>query len=439
MKSSVPVRRTTRMVDPLEYLPKAESRIAGLGGQAIPAEPSYAFHSGYAEIGAGIVSCTFRFERLEATMGLLTIRVNGLAPGPESRAETIRTWTADLRDVAESDGVLEISFQASEGSSYAFLGHIYEETDARARGLTLELQLTPDAPAAGAQHAVRKSLFGRRVFRRTAKMVVRARPTLADPVSQPCTRAQLAEPVFQHWTQAMRIGDAPDPLAWGEVYVLQALERYGMLRPGARGVGLALGPSRLPAVMAARGCSVVATVTTDETGPRRRRSGAANVLLEQLRHPEICADDVFDRQVTSALINLDQMGGKLNGFDFAWSLNIIEEMDSPDAGLLMVREAMRCLTFGGLAVHVTLFNTRSHIDTVANDAIVLPRSQDLERIAVDLVSRGHYVAQLGYDLGDPPVDPVPGSVLAPEDADLAAALDGYAPVPFGLIVRRGER
>lgn len=429
-----------KTLDPFGYWPASESRIGGLGGKAAAADPAYAFHSSYVELGSGVVICRLRFERLEATMGMLAVHVAGRAPDPGAQAELIRSWNVDLRDVADGGGIIELSFQVSHGSRYAVLGHIYAESDARARSLAIELQLSPDSSSDEGKQAVRKSLFGRRVFRRTARMVVRSRPTLADPVCQPCTRAQLSEPTYTRWTAEMQQPTLEDSRQWAEVFVLQALERYGMLRPGAHGIGFGVRPWTGPAIMAARGCA--ATVTTfDPEDVTRAGPASAELdrLLEALRFPTICADDIFDRQVRTHPVNMAQPMTKLTGFDFLWSERTLEHLGSIEAAHTFVRESVNALTLGGLAVHTTLLNTGSVMDTVDDASTILLRRQDVERIAVDLISRGHYVAQLNFDLGDPPLEPEQGAVLAPKDPELAAALDELGAVPYGLIVRRGER
>ncbi|WP_375287182.1 hypothetical protein [Sphingomonas sp.] len=435
-----PAPQPVKTLDPFGYWPASESRIGGLGGSAAPADPAYAFHSVYVDIGGGIVVCRLRFERLEATIGMLAIHVMGLAPAADARAEMIRSWTADLRDVAESDGVLELSFQASAGTRYAVVGHIYAESDARARSLAIELELTPDASSTSGQEAVRKSLFGRRVFRRTARMVVRTRPTLADPVCQPCTRAQFDEPVYARWAAEMQQPALHDSRQWCEIFILQTLERYGMLRPGAQGLGFGVRPWTGPAIMAARGCSIVVSDFGGSEGDAgRAQPSAVSALLEDLRFPSICADDIFDRQVSTRTIDITNLGPKLSGFDFAWSAGALEHLGSIATAQAFMRDSVGTLTLGGIAVHTTLLNIGSTMDTVDDASTVLFRRQDIERIAVDLVSRGHYVAQLAFDLGDPPIEPESGALLAPKDPELAAALDELGAIPFGLIVRRGDR
>lgn len=415
--------RTTTL-NAFGFWPASASRIMGLGGKVVDPDPNYAFHSNYAEIGTGIVRCALRFERLEASVGLLTIRVNGLPPGPGARAETIRTWTASLRDLAEGEGIAEVSFQASAGTRYAVLGHIYDETDARSHELEITLVTDIETASNEQRAATRKSIFGRRVFRRATRMFLPEAADLADPVCQACTPAQLDEPAYGRWIDEMKTARLRHRSQWEAVYVLQALWRYGMLRPGARGLGFGVGATPLPAVMAAHGCTVVAS---DSPGlDARARS------IEALRFPEICADEVFDRQVSFRSVDMTNIPLDLAGFDFVWSAGAIEHLGSIEAGQTFFRNSMGCLTFGGLAVHTTTFNVSSNLDTIDNEETVLFRKQDLEKVAVDLVSRGHYVAQFKYDLGKAPIE-------RHADDELKRTVEDYVTTSFGIIARRGDR
>lgn len=422
----------TVQLNGFDYWPASASRIEGLGGQVVDANPAYAFHTKYVELGQGIVSCTLRFTNLQATIGLLSIAVFGIPPVPGAQAEAVRNWTASLAEIAEGEGVVELSFQASAGSRYAVLGQIFSETDARASAL--ELTLVTKLEATGDQRAAtRKSVFGRRVFRRATRMFRAEPPTLADPVSQACTAAQFGEAAYRRWLGELRLAAGRQRRAWEQVYILQALSRYGMLRPGARGLGFATAEQRLPAVMASHGCGVVATDWVGGSAPTSARS------IEALRYPEICADEVFDRQVSHRMIDAAAIPTDLNGFDFLWSTGAVEHLGSIEQGLTFMREAVACLTYGGLAVHTTAFNVGSNDETIDHNETVLFRKRDLEKLAIDLVSRGHYVAQFNYDLGstalDKPVDASPSD----DGESPKTTLAGFVTTAFGIIVRRGER
>lgn len=407
------------------YWPASASRIDGLGGQVIDPDPTYAFHTKYVDLGTGVVRCALRFGYLDATLGIITVRINGLPPGAGARAESVRTWTASLPEIASGEGVVEVSFQASAGSRYAVLGHIYGETDARARDLQITLATTPDTQE-DQRAAARKSIFGRRVFRRANRMFRNEPATLADPVCQPCTAAQFDEPAFARWTAELKMPRRYDRRDWESVYLLQVLSRYGMLRPGARGLGFGVGIDKLPAAMASHGCTVVAT---DRAGERLRS-------VEVLRFPEICSDEVFDRQVSSRAADMTAIPRDLTGFDFVWSTGALERLGSIDAGLAFVRDAIGCLTYGGLAVHTTTLNLSSNEDTAEDFETVVFRKRDLEKVAIDLVSRGHYVAQFSYDQGSSPTGKHAGTS---PDEQLRVSVDGATATSFGIIVRRGDR
>lgn len=424
-----------------DFWPASASRIQGLGGQVADPDPAYAFHTRYVDVGTGVVRCQIRFENLTATLGMISIRVNGMPPGERARAESVRVWSAPLSGIAESQGVIEVSFQASAGSRYAVLGQIFDETDAAASDMAVVLETTPQSQdEIEARASTRKSIFGRRMFRRAKRMFVSQPATLADPVSQGCTAAQLDEPVFEEWMAALGLPATHGSKQWEFAYILRVLQRYGMLRPGSRGIGFGIGRERLPALMAARGCSILAT-DLPSTDPRAEEWRAANQFsgsVEALRYPDLCADDVFDRQVSFRAIDMARLDLKLNGFDFCWSAGALEHLGSIEAGLSFIRDSVNCLTFGGLAVHTTAFNVSSNVDTIDHSGKVLLRRQDLEKVAVDLVSRGHYVAQFNYDPGNKPLDAM---VDTPpySGGHLKVRVEDYVATAFGIIVRRGDR
>lgn len=441
MSTDAASQTRTTTLNAFGFWPASASRIMGLGGKVVDPDPNYAFHSNYAEIGTGIVNCALRFERLEAAVGLLTIRVNGLPPGPGARAETIRTWTASLRDLAEGEGIAEVSFQASAGTRYAVLGHIYDETDARSHELEITLTTEIESASSEQRAATRKSIFGRRVFRRATRMFLPEAADLGDPVSQACTAAQFDEPAYARWVGEMKAQPVRHRRQWESAYTLQALWRYGMLRPGARGLGFGVGVAPLPAVMAAHGCTVVASdlPADDARDADWERASPRATSIESFRFPEICADEVFDRQVSFRPVDMTNVPLDLAGFDFIWSAGALQHLGTIEAGQAFIRNSVGCLTYGGLGVFTTDFNVSSNLDTIDNEGSVLFRKQDLEKVAVELVSRGHYVAQFKYDLGATALDKVIDVPPYRADEQLKLKVEDYVATSFGIIVRRGDR
>lgn len=93
----------------------------------------------------------------------------------------------------------------------------------------------------------------------------------------------------------------------------------------------------------------------------------------------------------------------------------------------------------GLAVHTTELNLTSNAVTIDDAETVLFRRQDIEQIAVDLVSRGHFVAQIKYDFGTTPLDQHVDVPPYSTNDHLKLAMGGYVTTSFGLIIRRGDR
>jgi hypothetical protein len=84
-------------------------------------------------------------------------------------------------------------------------------------------------------------------------------PTLSDPVSQLCTEAQMAEPVYRYWCEVIWESPCKHRKQWKYCYILQALHGAGLMQNDARGLGFSVGREPLAAVLAERGCHVVAT------------------------------------------------------------------------------------------------------------------------------------------------------------------------------------
>ena len=429
-------------VDAFAFWPGVVSRIAGLGGGEPSPDPAYVFHSAYLDVPVGDVNCTLQFDGLAGERGIITFRINATPVQSGAQAVTVSAWTAALHDVRIRGGEVVAAFQALPGMRYAILGHIYDETDMRAAALSITFQTVQRSDAYKEQlEKTRKSVFGRRLFRRANRMIANDRATLADPVSQTCTSAQFDEPAYAAWLRRLDLPFHKHRKQWEIIYVLQALERYGMLRDGARGLGFGVGIEPLPAAMAAAGVTVVASDlgADDDRARHWSLSHQHAQTVEQLRNPAVCPDDRFDRQVSLRAVDMNRIDRDLRGFDFVWSSRAFEHLGSIQAGIDFVRNSVDCLKDGGLAVHTTELNLTSNDQTVDNEGTVLFRRRDIEKLAVDLASRGHLVAQIKYDLGNTVRD---ASVDVPRysgDNHLKAALGAFVTTSFGIIVRRGDR
>jgi 2-polyprenyl-3-methyl-5-hydroxy-6-metoxy-1,4-benzoquinol methylase len=432
----------TMAVAAFAFWPTVASKIGGLGGSEPSPDPAYVFHSAYVDVPAGDVDCSLTFDGLTGDLGVITFRINALPVEPGAQATTVTAWTASLTDVAARGGKATANFQALPGMRYAILGHIYDETDMRSEALSITFQTVQRSDAYKEQlERARKSVFGRRLFRRANRMISNESATLADPVSQTCTSAQFGEPSYAAWLKRLDLPFHKHRKQWEFIYILQALERYGMLQEGARGLGFGVGIEPLPAAMAAAGVTVVASdLGADDDRARDWSLSQQHAqTVEQLRNPAVCPDAVFDRNVSFRPVDMNRIESDLRGFDFVWSSCAFEHLGSIAAGLDFVRNSVECLKHGGLAVHTTELNLTSNDKTVDNEGTVLFRRRDIEKLAVDLSSRGHFVAQIKYDLGNTQHDAYVDVPPYSSHNHLKAALGAYVTTSFGIIVRRGDR
>ena len=227
---------------------------------------------------------------------------------------------------------------------------------------------------------------------------------------------------------------------WEFVFVMHHLDRAGMLAAGRRGIGFGVGTEPLPAAFAARGAAILATDAPAEIGIAAGWA-ASNQLAsgkQTLRRDHLCDPATFERLVDFALVDMNQIGGELTGFDFAWSACCLEHLGSLRAGLDFVAHTVeQVLRPGGVAVHTTELNLSSDDATVEQGGTVLYRRRDLEAFIGRMREAGHEV--MGLRIA-PDTHFLDGWVDMPpysDDAHLKLALEGFTSTSVGLVIRRG--
>jgi SAM-dependent methyltransferase len=256
-----------------------------------------------------------------------------------------------------------------------------------------------------------------------------------------CTEAQLRSPTFRRWLAEMRQPYRPHRKFWEWAYIAQALHERGVLRPGARGLGFAVGAEPLAAVFAARGCAVVATDldpgTADLLAARWLTSGQHATSYDLLNARGICPADEFARRVQLRYVDMNAIPDDLTGFDFVWSSCSLEHLGSLEHGMRFLENMARCLRPGGVAVHTTEFNVLSDHRTIEAGGDVLFRRRDIEEIADRLAAVGCRLAERDYHAGDSgndwKVDMPPYQFHQHLKLDYA----GYVITSIGLIATKG--
>jgi hypothetical protein len=224
---------------------------------------------------------------------------------------------------------------------------------------------------------------------------------------------------------------------WEWCYIAQALQERGMLQPGRRGLGFAVGQEPLVSLFASAGCEITATdLDTD------RAESAGWVHTDQHSHDlatlnqrGICDPEDFRRRVTFRHADMNRIPSDFEGgYDFLWSSCSFEHLGSLGLGEQFVYNAMACLKPGGIAVHTTEFNVHSNTRTIDYRNTVIFRRCDMERIAERLTACRHRIEPFSFQTGDLPADETVDVPPYGQDGSLKLLIRDYVCTSVGLIV-----
>src|SRR5580658_5221477 len=118
--------------------------------------------------------------------------------------------------------------------------------------------------------------------------------------SRACTQDQFQTPEYLTWCRMMREVPRFHRKQWEFVFVADALQRFGVLGPGKRGLGFAVGQEPLPSLFASYGCEIVATDLAEEAAQRIGWAESRQHMktLGQMNARELCDPAAFQRLVS---------------------------------------------------------------------------------------------------------------------------------------------
>jgi hypothetical protein len=422
-------------LDPFGFWPGTRSRVAGLGGEEEPVDPTTVFHTLYTAYDPGSLMVDIQFEELEATHGTLTLDILAL---PEAGEPVLQSKVAvSFADLVAGSGRYRLPVAVKRNRTYALRGRVFGESDARAAALELRTDQRADGPEfARRLAAVKNKVFGVRADR--SGLVVDVPATLAEPRSQMCTAAQFDEPDYHRWLAIMHQSPHRHRKQWEHVWICRVLEHLGCLTDGARGLGFGCGIEPLPAVFAAHGAFVTATDLAGEDRRAKLWQDTSQHLLsaEALNDPAICPPERFFERVGVDAIDMNAIPADRVGYDFCWSSCALEHLGSIDAGLAFIERSLGTLRPGGVAVHTTELNLMSDTRTLKKGDTVLFRRSDLEKFARRMAARGHHVLPITWDQGDQPEDQHVDVPPYAADIHFKLAVRSYVTTSFGLAIRK---
>lgn len=262
-------------------------------------------------------------------------------------------------------------------------------------------------------------------------------PTLARPVSQLCTASQFAEPEYVAWCDAIQEAPRHHRKQWEFCWILAAMERAGVLRPGKRAPGFGTGREPLPSVLAARGLEVTATDAPPEVLGSDAWASTAQYAegLMALHHRRIVAEATFRGRVGFRHADMNAIPEDLRGYDACWSSCALEHLGSIEAGLTFIEASLETLAPGGTAIHTTEFNLGSDEETLDAPGLAFFRRRDIEGLLDRLIAKGHAAWPFNTHPGHEPMD---AYVDAPPYADphLKLLAQQHVVTSVGIAVRR---
>ena len=271
-------------------------------------------------------------------------------------------------------------------------------------------------------------------------------PTFEGVTSQLCTFQQMLHP---NYIQCIKtLFHPPFPIHsytrkyWEFCYVLQAVSEKGALKEGNTGLGFGVGLEPLSAAFVNKGCRITATDLALDEAIEKGWAGADSMTqhsqqLEDMNKAGICDPETFRKNCSFRVVDMNHIPNDLQDFDFTWSSCCLEHLGSIEAGLQFVKNSLKCLKSGGIAVHTTEFNLSSAVETVDNHDTVLFRKLDILRLISDLETEGHTVSPVTFNSGIQPEDCyVDVPPYFKHDFHLKLLLGKYVTTSIGIIIQK---
>lgn len=255
-----------------------------------------------------------------------------------------------------------------------------------------------------------------------------------------CSQELLQSEKFQFWIHQIKEQNSRmHRKLWEWSFISQALFERGLLNPGIKGLGFAVGQEPLSALFAFYGCKILATDLNvnnkNVEGWARTNQHAAG--LKDLNKLKICPNEIFNRRVSFRFVNMNNIDKDLRGFDFVWSSCSLEHLGSLEKGKEFIYNSLNCLKPGGFAIHTTEFNVSSNTDTLVNGESVIYRKKDIREIAINLRSAGHKI-KLDFNFGTKPYDLHVDYPPYSQDIHLRLNLLGFVSTSYGLIIQKAK-
>jgi len=154
--------------------------------------------------------------------------------------------------------------------------------------------------------------------------------------------------------------------------------------------------------------------------------------------PGIVDRKIFEANVDFAAVDMNKIPQDLlkNEFDFIWSCGSLEHVGSADRAEAFIKNSLKCLKPGGIAVHTTEFTVSSLNFTLEIGNLVTFSKTRMDSLVQDVRRLGYESEDIDYRGGTDPVDQ--HIDIQPYRGDNHLKLAGYGLVihtSIGIIIR----
>ena len=262
--------------------------------------------------------------------------------------------------------------------------------------------------------------------------------------SKLCTQADIESDWALFWMDEMKWPRMYHRKGWELAYIAQAFWAAGKLADGMVGFGFGCGKEPLPSLFAKYGARVLATDlgAADAAAQPWVATNQHSHTVATLRKKSICPDESRLNNIEFRSQDMNSLEDDLFGrFDFCWSACALEHLGSIQNGLSFIRNSLRTLKPGGVAVHTTEFSLVPDDPHYEKGATMLFREEHLVNLAVRLKKEGFEIAEFDLRPGDGILDKFADldsnydfSVKQASRLHLKRAYDGFVNTNVGLII-----
>lgn len=264
-------------------------------------------------------------------------------------------------------------------------------------------------------------------------------------ISKCCCEGDFSQDYFKRISAELswQINDRLHRKNWEFVYIVKALEDYGLLREGKTGIGFAVGEEPLPSYFASKGVAVLATdlgIEEDTAKIWAETGQNASGNVDKLYKESIVSREVFARNIKYMDLNMNYIPDDIGTFDFCWSSCAIEHVGGLDLSKQFLKNMIKVLKPGGIAVHTTEFNLWSNDETIEDGYSVIYRRKDFEEIQEWFLNHKCEM-ELSFKRSRGKADmylPIPPYSGGDKRDHLNLMVRQFASTSFGLIIKKNK-